>query len=141
MYGLADRITTPTTTSGPGGRLIELFPRAAVLVIEREPSTTPLIRPLAAHCDIAVAAGAREALALLHGVRPAVILIDLGIHPDDVDALADGLALAGLDAIPLITVDPSEPINGDALMERVRAAFHVTRRVWFGGGLRSRLAA
>jgi chemotaxis response regulator CheB len=140
MNGLADRIT-PTTTSGPGGRLIELFPRAAVLVIEGDPSTTTLIRPLAAHCDIAVAGGAREALALLHRVRPAVILIDLGINPDEADALADGLAVAGLDAIPLITVDPSEPINADALMERVRAAFHVTRRVWFGGGLRSRLAA
>lgn len=121
--------------------MIELFPRASVLVIERGPSTSPLIRPLAAHCDVAVAGGAHEALSLLHRVRPAVILIDLGIHPEDVEALAGGLAAANLDAIPLITVDPSEPINAEALMQRVRTAFHVTRRVWFGGGLRSRLAA
>jgi hypothetical protein len=141
MYGLADRLSTSDTSSRTDGRLIELFPRAAVLVIERDPSTSALIQPLAAHCDIAVAGGAHEALAVLHGVRPAVILIDLSIHPQDVDALAGGLAAAGLDAIPLITVDPSEPLNADALMDRVRAAFHVTRRVWFGGGLRSRLAA
>jgi hypothetical protein len=68
MYGPADRLSTCDTTSRTDGRLIELFPRAAV--------------------------------------RPAVIPIDPSIQPD-----------------------------------RVRAAFHVTRRVWFGGGLRSRLAA
>jgi hypothetical protein len=140
MYGLADRITTDAS-HGPGGRVIELFPRAAVLVIEPDASTSPLIRPLAAHCDIAVTGGVREALALLHRVRPAIILIDLGIHPEDVGVLAEGLAAAGLDAIPVLTVDPSEPLNADALMQRLRAAFHVTRRVWFGGGLRSRLAA
>jgi hypothetical protein len=140
MYGLTDRITTETAP-GTGGRVIELFPRASVLVIERDPSASPLIRPLATHCDIVVAGGAHEALTLLHGVRPAVILIDLGIRPEDVETLADGLTVAGLDAIPLITVDPSEPLNAEALMERVRAAFHVTRRVWFGGGLRSRMAA
>ena len=140
MYGLTDRITAETAP-GTGGRVAELFPRASVLVIERGPSTSPLIRPLSAHCDIAIAGGAHEALALLHDVGPAVILIDLGIDPEDVEALADGLAGAGLDAIPLITVDPSEPLNAEALMERVRAAFHVTRRVWFAGGLRSRFAA
>jgi len=140
MYGLTDRITTDVPHE-PGGRVIELFPRAAVLVVEREPSTSTLIRPLADRCDVAVAGGAREALALLHRVRPAVILIDPGIHPEDVESLADGLVSAGLDAIPVLTVDPSEPLNADALMQRVRAAFHVTRRVWFGGGLRSRLAA
>jgi len=142
MYGLADRITTTNdTASTPGGRVIELFPRASVLLIERGPSTSPLIHPLAAHCDVSVAGSVHEALALLHRVRPAMILIDLGIHADDVESLADGLADAALDAIALITVDPSEPINADALMERIRAAFHVTRRVWFGGGLRSRMAA
>ena len=141
MYGLADRITTTDPAPGPAGRVIALFPRASVLVIEHGPSTSLLIRPLAAHCDIAVAGGLGEALAPLHCVRPAVILIDLGIHPEDVESLADGLAAAGLDAIPLITVDPSEPLNADALMARVRAAFHVTRRVWLGGGLRSRMAA
>ena len=57
------------------------------------------------------------------------------------ESLAEGLAVAGLDAISLITVDPSEPLNAEALMARVGAAFHVTRRVWFGGGLRSRMAA
>jgi CheY-like chemotaxis protein len=142
MYGLADRITTTTdAASGPGGRVIDLFPRASVLVIEHGPSTSPLIHPLAPHCDIAVTGGVDEALALLHSVRPALILIDLGIPAEDVESLADGLAAAGLDAIPLITVDPSEPLNADALTARVRAAFHVTRRVWFGGGLRSRMAA
>jgi hypothetical protein len=140
MYGLADRITSDAAP-GPGGRVIELSPRACVLVIEHRASTSLLIRPLAVHCDIAVAGGADEALALLHRARPAAILIDPGIDLEDVESLAGGLVSAGLDAIPLITVDPSEPLNADALMGRVRAAFHVTRRVWFGGGLRSRMAA
>jgi hypothetical protein len=38
-------------------------------------------------------------------------------------------------------IDADEPLNGDALRGRVQAAVHVTRRVWFGGGLRSRMAA
>ena len=74
-------------------------------------------------------------------MRPAVIAIDLGTDPADVEKLANGLADAGLDAIPLITIDPAEPVNADALLARVQAAVHVTRRVWFGGGLRSRMAA
>jgi hypothetical protein len=58
-----------------------------------------------------------------------------------VDILDAGLAGAALDAIPVITIDPTEPINARALLGRVQAAVHVTRRVWFGGGLRSRMAA
>jgi hypothetical protein len=68
-------------------------------------------------------------------------VIDLGVDPAEVELLADGLAAAGPDAIPLIMLDPTEPINAAALRSRVLAALHVSRRVWFGGGLRSRMAA
>jgi CheY-like chemotaxis protein len=112
-----------------------------VLVVERDPTTSPLLHQLSAHCDIAVAGSVDDALRVLHQVRPAVILIDAGIEPEAVDALAGGLVAGGLEAISLITIDPAEPLNADALMQRIRAAFHVGRRVWFGGGLRSRMAA
>jgi CheY-like chemotaxis protein len=143
MYGLADRITRSDTATDPGidGAVVQLFPRAGVLVVERDPSTSALVERHLAGCDIAVARDASTALARLGEVRPAVILLDLGIPEAELEALADGLAKAGLDAIPLIMLDPAEPVNGDALIARVRAAFHVTRRVWFGGGLRSRMAA
>ena len=77
----------------------------------------------------------------MHSVRPAVVLLDASIDERDVQLFAEGLADAGLEAIPLLMIDPTEPLNGEALRERVQAAVHVTRRVWFGGGLRSRMAA
>ncbi len=141
MYGLSDRISATDDSPDSGARVIALFPRATVLVVERDPTTSPLLHPLAAHCDVAVAGSVSEALAALHRVRPAVILVDAGIDSEAIVSLADGLIAAGLEAISLITIDPVEPLNADALMQRIRAAFHVGRRVWFGGGLRSRMAA
>jgi hypothetical protein len=146
MYGLADRITRgdhETDAPAPEGQLIPLFGRAGVMVIERDGSTTlDLIHAcLGSTCSIAHAPDATTALARLDAVQPAVVLIDLGVDPSEVEILDAGLAGAGLDAIPVITIDPTEPINARALLGRVQAAVHVTRRVWFGGGLRSRMAA
>ena len=77
----------------------------------------------------------------MHSVRPAVVLLDTSIDEREIALVAEGLADAGLEAIPLLMIDPDEPLNGDALRGRVQAAVHVTRRIWFGGGLRSRMAA
>jgi len=146
MYGLADRITrsdSPFEGDSAGAEIVPLFPRTGVLVLERDGSTTvELVRVcLGDTCAIAVAADAAGALAQVPDVRPGVILIDLRIDPAAVDVLVDGLAAAGLDAIPVITIDPSEPLNAEALRGRIAAALRVSRRVWFGGGLRSRLVA
>jgi cyclic di-GMP phosphodiesterase len=146
MYGLTDRITRTdpiATTPGAGlAPVIPLFPRASVLVVDRDPSTLQLIRTcLDDSCHIAVARDGREALEQVHSVRPAVVLLDTSIDEREIHLVAEGLADAGLEAIPLLMIDPAEPLNGEALRERVQAAVHVTRRVWFGGGLRSRMAA
>jgi CheY-like chemotaxis protein len=146
MYGLTDRITrTDPAASTPGSGLapvIPLFPRASVLVVDHNPSTLQLIRTcLDDSCHIAVARDGGEALEQVHSVRPAVVLLDTSIDERETQLFAEGLADAGLEAIPLLMIDPTEPLNGDALRERVQAAMHVTRRIWFGGGLRSRMAA
>jgi putative two-component system response regulator len=146
MYGLTDRITrTDTAASTPGSGLapvITLSPRASVLVVDHDPSTLQLIRTcLDDSCHIAVARDGGEALEQVHSVRPAVVLLDTSIDEREIQLIAEGLADAGLEAIPLLMIDPTEPLNGEALRERVQAAVHVTRRVWFGGGLRSRMAA
>jgi CheY-like chemotaxis protein len=146
MYGLTDRITRTdpiATTPGAGlAPVIPLFPRASVLVVDHDPSTLQLIRTcLDDSCHIAVARDGSEALEQVHSVRPAVVLLDTSIDEREIHLVAEGLADAGLEAIPLLMIDPAEPLNGEALRERVQAAVHVTRRVWFGGGLRSRMAA
>jgi len=146
MYGLTDRITrTDPAASIPGSGLapvIPLFPRASVLVVDHEASTLQLIRTcLDDSCHIAVARDGGEALEQMHSVRPAVILIDTGIDEREFQLFAEGLADAGLEAIPLLMIDPTEPRSGESLREQVQAAVHATRRVWFGGGLRSRMAA
>ena len=146
MYGLTDRITRTdpiSTTPGAGlAPVIPLFARASVLVVDHDPSTLQLIRTcLDDSCHIAVARDGGEALEQVHSVRPAVVLLDTGIDEREIALIAEGLADAGLEAIPLLMIDPAEPLNGDALRGRVQAAVHVTRRVWFGGGLRSRMAA
>jgi hypothetical protein len=146
MYGLADRITrsdTPIDTDASESNVVPLFGHAGVLVLERDGSTTvDLVRAcLGDSCRLAVASGSTDALAQMPVIRPGVVIIDLGIDPTDVDVLVAGLAAAGLDAIPLIMIDPAEPITADALRSRVQAAMHVSRRVWFGGGLRSRMVA
>jgi CheY-like chemotaxis protein len=146
MYGLADRITrTDPAASIPGSGLapvIPMFPRASVLVVDHDPSTLQLIRTcLDDSCHIAVARDGGEALEQVQSVRPAVVLLDTGIDEREIQLFAEGLADAGLEAIPLLMIDPTEPLSGEALRERVQAAVHVTRRVWFGGGLRSRMAA
>ena len=68
-------------------------------------------------------------------------MLGTSIEEREIELVADGLADAGLEAIPLLMIDPAEPLSGEALRERVQAAAHVARRVWFGGGLRSRMAA
>jgi CheY-like chemotaxis protein len=146
MYGLTDRITRtdPTSTTAGAGLapVIPLFARPSVLVVDRDPSTLQLIRTcLDDSCHIAVARDGGEALEQVHSVRPAVVLLDTSIDEREIALVAEGLADAGLEAIPLLMIDPDEPLNGDALRGRVQAAVHVTRRVWFGGGLRSRMAA
>ena len=146
MYGLADRITRSDTSfdaDGAVGNVVPLFGHAGVLVLERDGSTmVDRVRAcLGDSCRLAVASGATDALAQVPAVRPGFVMLDLGIDPADVDVLVDRLAAAGLDAIPLITIDPAEPINADALRSRVQAALRVSRRVWFGGGLRSRMVA
>ncbi len=77
----------------------------------------------------------------MHTVRPAVVLLDKSIDEREAQLFAEGLADAGLETIPLVMIDPTQPLDGEALRERVQAAVHTTRRVWFGGGLRSRMAA
>jgi hypothetical protein len=146
MYGLADRITRSDSTlesDSAGAEIVPLFPRTGVLVVERDGSTTlELVRAcLGDSCAIAVAPDAAGALAQVPDVRPGVVMIDLHIDPAQVDVLVDGLDADGLDAIPVITIDPSEPLNADSLRGRIAAALHVSRRVWFGGGLRSRMVA
>ena len=149
MYGLTDRLTRAESTATSAGAevsglapVIALFPRASVLVVDRDPSTLQLIRTcLDDTCHIAVARDGQEALEQVHSVRPAVVLLDTSIDEHEITIVADGLADAGLDAIPLLMIDPAEPLNGDALYDRVQAAVLVTRRIWFGGGLRSRMAA
>ncbi len=136
MYGLTDRLTrtesTATSAGADGGLapVIALFPRASVLVVDRDPSTLQLIRTcLDDSCHIAVARDDQEALEQVHSVRPAVVLLDTSIDEREIALVADGLADAGLDAIPLLMIDPTEPLNGDALYDRVQAAVLVTRRV------------
>jgi hypothetical protein len=146
MYGLADRIVRSDTRveiDPAEGALVPLFPHTGVLVLEPESSTmTDLVRAcVGAACAVVTAQHAGSALLELPTARPGVVVIDLGVDPAEVELLADGLAAAGLDAIPLIMLDPIEPINAAALRGRVLAALHVSRRVWFGGGLRSRVAA
>ena len=146
MYGLTDRITRtdPTATSAGSGLapVIPLFPRGSVLVVDRDPSALQLIRTcLEDFCHIAVARDCGEALEQVHSVRPSVVVLGTSIEEREIELVADGLADAGLEAIPLLMIDPAEPLSGEALRERVQAAAHVARRVWFGGGLRSRMAA
>jgi len=146
MYGLTDRITRPDPTATSDGSglapVIPLFPRGSVLVVDHDPSTLQLIRTcLEDFCHIAVARDCGEALEQVHSVRPSVVVLGTSIDDRDIALDAEGLADAGLDAIPLLRIDPAEPLNGEALRERVQAAAHVARRVWFGGGLRSRMAA
>ena len=92
-------------------------------------------------CATVSAADAATALAQLPTAQPGVVVIDQSLDPAEAELLAGGLADAGLDAIPLITIDPSQPISASDLRARVLAALHVSRRVWFGGGLRSRMVA
>ena len=146
MYGLTDRITRTdpiATTHGAGlAPVIPLFPCASVLVVDHDPSTLQLIRTcLEDFCHIAVARDCGEALEQVHSVRPSVVVLGTSIEEREIELVADGLADAGLEAIPLLMIDPAEPLSGEALRERVQAAAHVARRVWFGGGLRSRMAA
>jgi hypothetical protein len=146
MYGLADRIIRSDTRieiDPAEGALVPLFPHAGVMVLEPESSTlTDLVRAcVGASRTVVTAKDAGAALSELPAARPGVVVIDLGVDPAEVELLAGGLAAAGLDAIPLIMLDPTEPINAAALGGRVLAALHVSRRVWFGGGLRSRMAA
>jgi len=145
MYGLADRITRSDTAAGTGeeGLLVPLFPHAGVMVLEQQGSSIlELVRAcVGTSCATVSAADAATALAQLPTAQPGVVVIDQSLDPAEAELLAGGLADAGLDAIPLITIDPSQPISASDLRARVLAALHVSRRVWFGGGLRSRMVA
>jgi hypothetical protein len=97
-------------------------------------------RSLDGICDIAVARDAAEVLSQMAVLRPTALLLDLGLDPTELIAIEDGLAAAGLDAIPVVMIDPKEPVNAEELRSRVRSAVHVSSRVWLGGGLRSRVS-
>ena len=144
MYGLTDRIVRTDT---PGDAVVAasapVIPLTVgtVMVIDRDPSMLSVVRRcLDGICDIAVARDAAEVLSQMAVLRPTALLLDLGLDPTELIAIEDGLAAAGLDAIPVVMIDPQEPVNAEELRSRVRSAVHVASRVWLGGGLRSRVS-
>jgi CheY-like chemotaxis protein len=145
MYGLTDRIVrTDTLGDAVVAASAPVVPLTvgSVMVIDRDPSMLSVVRRcLDSICDIAVARDAAEVLSQMAVLRPTALLLDLGLDPTELIAIEDGLAAAGLDAIPVVMIDPHEPVNAEELRSRVRSAVHVASRVWLGGGLRHRLAA
>jgi CheY-like chemotaxis protein len=144
MYGLTDRITrTDTLGDAVVAASASVVPLTvgSVMVVDRDPSMLSVVRRcLDAVCDIAVARDAAEVLSQMAVLRPTALLLDLGLDPTELIAIEDGLAAAGLDAIPVVMIDPQEPVNAEELRSRVRSAVHVASRVWLGGGLRSRFS-
>jgi PleD family two-component response regulator len=144
MYGLTDRIVRTDT---PGDAIVAASSNVvpltvgSVMVIDRDLNMLSLVRRcLDGICDIAVARDAAEVLSQVAVLRPTALLLDLGLDPTELIAIEDGLAAAGLDAIPVVMIDPHEPVNAEELRSRVRSAVHVASRVWLGGGLRNRVS-
>ncbi len=144
MYGLTDRIVRTDT---PGDAIVAASSNVvpltvgSVMVIDRDLNMLSLVRRcLDGICDIAVARDAAEVLSQVAVLRPTALLLDLGLDPTELIAIEDGLAAAGLDAIPVVMIDPNEPVNAEELRSRVRSAVHVASRVWLGGGLRNRVS-
>ena len=142
MHGLADRIAR-TTTPTPGlAPVIPLVTRGTVMVVDRDPGMLTLVRSaLEDTCRIVVARDAGEALTQIEWARPGAVIADAGLDPDDVDTLSRGLATLGCDAVPVVLLDPTQPLGPGELREIADRALAVGRRVWMTSGLRERIAA
>jgi len=136
MFGLADRLAKAEVD--PTASVVELPSRTTVMLIDHDPMMLQIARrALEDVAHIVIAANAREVLIELRTVRPSVLLVDCDLRPGDAELLAWGVP----EGVPVITIDPAEPIAVEQLRDRVKRAVSVGQRVWMTGGLRKRVAA
>jgi len=142
MYGLADRIARSAIHQNHPTPVVELAPRGTIMVVDRDPAMLAMVRSsLEGSCHIVVARDAGEALSQIEWARPEAVLADAGLGADELDLLARGLATLGCDHLPIVTLDPTQPVGPSDLRRIAARALGVTSRVWLNGGLRERVAA
>jgi hypothetical protein len=142
MHGLADRIARSAIHRHHATPVVDLPPRGPIMVGDRDPAMLAMVRTaLEGVCSIVVARDAGEALGQVEWARPEAVLADAGLGADQLDLLARGFATLGCDHLPIVTVDPSQPLGPSDLRRIAARALGVTSRVWMAGGLRERVAA
>ena len=142
MYGLADRIARSAIHRNQATSVVDLPPRGTIMVVDRDPAMLAMVRSaLEGSCHIVVARDAGEALGQIEWARPGAVLADAGLGAEQLDLLARGLATLGCDHLPVVTIDPAQPVGPSDLRRIAARALGVTSRVWMTGGLRDRVAA
>ena len=142
MYGLADRIARSVTASPGLAPVIPLAAAGTVMVVDRDPAMLALVRAaLEDRYRIVVARDAGEALAQIAWARPGAVIADAGLAAEELDLLDRGLATLGCDAVPVVLLDPAQPLGPADLRRIADRALAVGRRVWMTSGLRERIAA